>query len=282
MKEGAILSYDVEELFKFYEFGDEYAGIEEYLKKDDPTITELEIPAEYNGRRVIRIYKHSFRGSKYLKRVVIPPSVNEIYKYAFSICERLETVELSEGLKAIYDYAFCSARLKSVVLPKSLETLWHHAFFDCRELESVTFNSAPVFGDYVFVNCPKLPADKALMGLVHSCDLSKPFIKSEYNWAFEHYEANRLAYIRPDVLELAIKNDCFRSVDVSVLLKYLLKTANTESLNVVEECGLFKSGEHVDECIEASVRRGTTELTAYFLELKKRKFGFKKDGEFDL
>lgn len=275
------MSYNVEELYEFYEFGDAYAGIEEYLKKDDPTITELEIPAEYNGRRVTRIYRDSFRGSVYLKRVVIPPSVNEIYKYAFSICESLETVELSEGLEVISEYAFSSTRLKSVVLPKSLVALWGNAFLCCSELESVTFNSSPVIGDYVFFDCPKLSADVALMGLVHSCDLSKPFDERDYNWAFEEETFERLVYARPDVLKLAFKNDCFRNVDVSVMLEFLAETGNVESLCVAEEHGLLDDTALLDTLTEISAENGKTEITAYLLELKNRKFGFAGIGEGD-
>lgn len=184
----------------------------------------------------------------------------------------------SEGLEEIGALAFLETNLKSIVLPKSLKKLGGREFACCYDLESVTFNSAPSIGEKVFVDCYKLPADITLMGLVNSCDISEPFDANALEIAFYRNvlpgRDEYLKYIRPDVFEPAIKNDCFRSVDISVMLKFLIKKGDTESLRFAEEHGLFKNRELVDEWIEASVRDGETELTAYLPDLKKRKFGF--------
>lgn len=279
------MSYDIDELFRF----DKSMGgciLTRYLKKDDPTITELEIPAEYHGLPVARLI-NCFGWAKYLKRVVIPPSVLIVDNASFYECKALKIVELSEGLKIIGAYAFGGTNLKSIVLPKSLKRLGDRVFADCDNLESVTFNSMPIFMDEVFFNCNKLPADITLMGLVNSCDIGKPFAVRTFNNAFNPDDpmlpglTGHLQYIRPDVFDLAIKNDCFRSVDISVMLKFFIKRGDAESLRFTEERGLFNSRELVDELIEASARDGETELTAYLLELKKRKLGFAGYGEGD-
>lgn len=279
MERVIILSYDVEELFGFRKIDGGYAV--RYLNENDPEITEVEIPAEYDGAPVTRIAAYGFFNSANIKRVVIPPSVRVIDAAAFAKCYNLETAELPEGLEEIRSIAFEDTNLKSVVLPKSLTRIFSEAFKFCEKLESVTFNSRPSLGEKVFFCSFELPADITLMGLVNSLDLSKPLDADAFNNAFDDkasktgWRYERLKYTRPDVFELAAKNDCFRSVDVSVVLKALIKKDDAKSLHIAEEYDVFKTRDIVDECVKYSAELGKTEITAYLLELKSRKFGFK-------
>lgn len=279
--------YVVDGLFEFEEYRGE-CFLQEYLRKNDPTITEIEIPAECHGFPVTTLNGPFFK-AKFIKRVVVPPSVRIVDRSSFSVCTALESVELSEGLETISLFAFQQTGLKTITLPKSLKRLCDMAFAECYNLENVVFNSEISLGEKVFVDCYKLPANVTLMGLVNSSDISNPFDENAYMSAFGimptiHGKCKNeyIKYTRPDVFELAIKNDCFRSVDVFVMLKFLFEKGHTERLLFVAEHGLLEKRELVDEYIERSAREGLTELTAYLLELKRRKFGFKKGGDFDL
>lgn len=283
------MNYDIDELFGFNKIDGGYAV--EYLQKKDPEITEVEIPAEYDGEPVTRIAAYGFFQSEHLKRVVIPPSVRIIDAAAFNECTALTTAELSEGLEEIRNSAFWNTNLKSIVLPKSLMRIFSEAFAFCFELESVVFkscNSEISLGEKVFFGCPKLPADVTLMGLVNSCDISKPLDAHVFNTSFNvmashlFWQDEQLKYTRPDVFELAAKNDCFRSVDMFLVLKALIKNGDAKSLRVAEDCDIFKTRELVDRCMEYSTQQGKAEITAYLLELKSRKFGFEGGSGLEL
>ena len=88
------MSYSLDELFEFCEDNDRggYA-IQKYLKKDDPTVTELAIPTEYNGQPVTKLAPYCLRDAEYLMRVTIPESVRYIEEGAFAFCWELESVE---------------------------------------------------------------------------------------------------------------------------------------------------------------------------------------------
>lgn len=303
------MSYDVDELFSFRETEGGYA-LDKYLKKDDPTITELEIPAKFNGLPVVIIESSAFKDAEGIERVVIPDTVTKVGDYAFSFAVRLKSVNIPDGVSEIGDYAFESclslndinipegimrigafafsaSRIKSVTLPKSLEVLDDDAFSCCFELKSVTFNSVPRFGQGVFAGCAKLPADITLMGLVNSFDIKQPFdaeafdVAFEINWSVENQYAHNI-YIRPDVFKLAIKNDCFRSVDISVLLKFLVEAGYMTHLIYAEKHGMLDDAALLDMLTEYSVKQGKTEITAYLLDLKNRKFDFASGGDLDL
>lgn len=300
------MSYNVDELFgfEFNTFEGGY-GVVDYLKKDDPTITELEIPAEYNSEPVTSVY--GFSDSKYLKRVVIPPSVRVVSSAGFYNCKSLETAELSEGLEIIGGsafegtglktaelpeglegigyWAFRGSKLKSVVLPKSLKCIYDRAFANCIDLESVTFNSTPSLEEKVFFNCLKLPAEVALMGLVNSCDISEPFDEEAFYTTFSTTLSNpneHLNYTSPEVFRLAVKNNCFRSVDISIMLNFLVEIGDAKSLCLAGEHGMLDNAAFLDMLTERSAEKGKTEITAYLLEYKKRKFGFNGGNNFEL
>ncbi|MDE6728776.1 MAG: leucine-rich repeat domain-containing protein, partial [Oscillospiraceae bacterium] len=268
------MSYNVGELFRFEETEGGYALVE-YIQKDNMEITEIEIPAEYNGLPVVLIENGVFEFAKGINRAVLPDTVTKIGDWTFYGAENLESVHIPDGVSEIGDFAFggcCKlydvnipdalvsigvdafnmTLIKSVTLPKSLDVLDDAAFALCAELESVTFNSAPRFGKGVFFGCMKLPADVTLMGLVNSFDLSAPLDKEAFDEAFETpWSVENLytcySYLRPDVFKLAAENNCFRSVDRSVLLKFIIGAGSAENLLCAEKYGMFDDGALLDE-----------------------------------
>lgn len=228
------MSYKVEELFSFKEINGEYA-LEKYLKKDDPSVTELEIPAEFNGKPVAAIGNGAFAYSWHLQKVAV-----------------------SEGIWGIAADAFTGCiGLRSVSLPASLEVIGSFAFCKCKALCEVKFGSYPKFGEAVFRFDPDLPAEITLMGWVRSRDITRPLdnacLRTEVKMAFDMPKYVPW-FCRFDVFSLAAANDCFREIDEELL----------------------------EMLLEYSLKHNKPELTAYFLELKKRKFGFNGGGDLEL
>lgn len=209
--------------------------LEKYLKKDDTTITELEIPENYNGLPVVEIGREAFAHSQYLEKVTI-----------------------SEDIRRIDDGAFrCCKMLRSVNLPASLEEIGENTFSMCEELREVEFRSDPSLGEEVFYTDLNLPAELILAGKIRSLDIARPIkierLKKDLDLAcmFNHHLP---WFTHSGAFALAAENDCFREIDAELL----------------------------DGLIEYCTREKMIEQTAYFLELKKRKFGFDGGGNFEL
>lgn len=127
----------------------------------------------------------AFWGKKFLKKVILPPSVTGISNYAFYGCTDLSHIEFPAGLTTIGTGAFslcdsvktfdlsgcpvltrinerafseCSS-LRQAVLPPSLKVIANRLFKDCRRLESVTLpDSATTIENGAFSDCSRLTA----------------------------------------------------------------------------------------------------------------------------
>lgn len=272
----------VDELLKFIKNTDKKFGgygVAEYLKKSDPTVTDIEIPAEYNGLPVTMILGGSFSSAKNIKRVSIPGSVRFVAGLAFYNCALLEAVELSEGIETIGSTSFELSGLKSVKLPKSLKKLGSYAFQFCKSLEGVEFEVEPSeFGSRVFHGCDKLPPETLVMGLVRSTDIASPVCKADFREMTNKFLGADCDYFRPDVFELLAKNNCFRGCNVRYLFEKMIREDMAAKLfPIAEEHGMLSSVKLLDMLISCCIERGKTEITAYLLDLKKRKFGFNGD-----
>lgn len=201
MKEEEGLSYDVDELFSFRETEGGYA-VAKYLKKFDPSVTEVEIPAEFNGKSVVEIRHGAFTNSCHLQKVAV-----------------------SEGVRMIGADAFLGCTgLRSIRLPVSLEAIGSGAFYGCENLCEVEFESYPKFGEAVFGCDPELPAKLTLMGAVRSRDITDPLddtsLRKEIKRAIDLPEYVPW-FCRSDVFSLAAENDCFRKVREELLDKLI-------------------------------------------------------------
>ena len=128
-------------------------------------LSDIVIPAYYQGKPVSRINKTAFRNCNQLKtvtivngvtkigeaafygcrslyRVVIPDSVTEIERSAFLECSSLHELTLGNGVQIIGDSAFSFCRsLENFVLPQSVTTVGNRAFYgSCMESVVVSKN----------------------------------------------------------------------------------------------------------------------------------------------
>lgn len=270
------------ELYQLFEFGKTENGYElkRYLRKDDPDITELEIPSKFRYLTVRSIYTNAFKDAVYLRSVVVPETVAAVGGNVFKGCRALSDISLPEGLRLINVNMFggCSS-LKRIVVPESVETIRTGAFSGCGALEEVVlpesgcilysgaFRNCPnlrsvVFpgkGEVtllgsVFENCPLLPAEARMYALVGVNDLDKPFV---YNSGFDWGTA-----LREDVFELAVRHNSFVNIGNDALFKQIIDSGLIGLLPIAEE--LLDTGlagllaDYAAEC-------GQTEITAWLL-----------------
>ena len=85
--------------------------------------TELSIPEELGGSKVVGIANSALSGHASLRSVEVPGSVGTLGAHSFDGCTSLASVRLSEGVRRLGALAFagCSS-LASVELPASLES----------------------------------------------------------------------------------------------------------------------------------------------------------------
>lgn len=229
------MSYSVDELFNIIEsFFDEHAYVSKFLKGDDPNVTSVEIPSEYHGRPVTNIARFGFSDCSYLREVIIPDSVETIDRWAFYSCRKLRTIRLPKYVK-----------------------------IDMQ----------------AFMDCPKLSAEVVMAGLVGSPeDLSAPFSTEEIIDEDVLYSAEEKldwrGLMRPDVFELAVKYDSFRLIGTNMLYRVIIHNGLFSHFEMLENAGRSPDAEQTDRLIEFSAENGYTEMTAFLLDYKNRKFGF--------
>lgn len=82
------------------------------MKSHGPSITRVEIPAEYNGYPVTKIIYYAFSNCDYLQEVYIPDSVKNITLYAFAFCPELRKVRFPKDVECSFPpISFCYPKL---------------------------------------------------------------------------------------------------------------------------------------------------------------------------
>lgn len=237
------MSYSADELFEIV--GGAYDGkafVWRFLKEKDPDVKSVEIPSEYNGYPVNRLHRFCFSFCDYLEEVYIPDSVEELDMWTFSDCPKL----------------------RSVRLPKNA-----------------------VIGMQAFDCCPLLPPETIMAGLVGSAaDITVPFNTEEVIDEDVIFSAEQKldwpALLRPDVLELAIKYDSFRLIGTNLLFRTIAVNGLFSDFDMLERAGITPDPEQTEQLIDECLRLNLTEMTAFLLDYKRRKFGFDKGGSYEL
>lgn len=137
---------------------------------------EVTIPAEIEGKAVVKIGEAAFDGRTDITAVTIPEGIKEIDNVAFRKCgiteltipssvkriggmsfrecESLETVIISEGAESMESAFYNCAKLSRVELPQSLTSIGSMAFLNCDSLKEVTISDNTEFlGERAFENC---------------------------------------------------------------------------------------------------------------------------------
>lgn len=121
-------------------------------------VTEIEIPATYNGDPVVRIANYGFANCKNLRSVTMPEGLLEIGTAAFSTCEALEVIDIPETVKTVEQYAFANCvSMKFATLGNGVETLGKYAFAFCTSLKNIKLSDRLTrIQPYSFYDCRAL------------------------------------------------------------------------------------------------------------------------------
>ena len=175
-----------------YDFGDywynkygcQYCGeVEGIIISYKGTGSEVVIPSEIDGFKVIAIADNAFSDNSQLTSVTIPDTIISMGIGAFSNCQNLTDVvfEQNSQLSAIGESAFsgCSgltniiipnsvtsidvyafngcSGLTNIIIPNSVTSIGNLAFSNCTGLTSITIpNNVTSVGEYAFLNCTNL------------------------------------------------------------------------------------------------------------------------------
>lgn len=122
----------------------------------------IEIPAEFNGKKVTKIADGAFSGMLNIKSVKIPDSVTEIGRKAFFSCTALTGITIPDSVKKIGDYAFYGcAKLEAAVIGSGVNEIGSRAFNYCRSLKKITVDSNNKF--YTDISGILYTADKTVL-----------------------------------------------------------------------------------------------------------------------
>jgi len=149
-----------------------------------PTVSELAIPAEKDGKPVVEIMEFAVASAEYLKTINIGKNVKIIDKRAFTNCPSLEQYAVETGnpcfetdengvlytkdKKALVAYP--AARVKpekdssgkiikgaEFEVPATVTEIWDAAFYLCGNLTKITFpEGLQKIGNYAFMKCENL------------------------------------------------------------------------------------------------------------------------------
>ena len=125
-----------------------YAGNEE----------EVEVPAMYNGLRVVAIAEDAFAGNTATRKITLPNSIEQIQSGAFSGCTSLADINIPANVQLIGDDAFsgCTS-LRTLSIGQSVATIGANAFAHCTALRSITLNEGlTTIGSFAFDGCTAL------------------------------------------------------------------------------------------------------------------------------
>lgn len=105
------------------------------------TTKDIEIPAFFNGKKVVGLSNYAFFNCLNIESVVIPNSMVNISTRAFSGCKNLTSITLPTSLTKIESFAFSFCeKLTTITLPDSLKTIQNGAFEGCTEIEIINIS----------------------------------------------------------------------------------------------------------------------------------------------
>ncbi|MDR0752178.1 MAG: leucine-rich repeat protein [Christensenellaceae bacterium] len=118
------------------------------------------IPAEHEGKKVVKIAAGAFSGATNITNLTIPDTITEIGENAFFGCVNIVDINLPDSVTAIGKGAFSGCEsIITITLPKAITAIQALTFAGCLSLRKVEFPKSSGFiriDDQAFQNCSLL------------------------------------------------------------------------------------------------------------------------------
>ncbi len=135
----------------------------EYAVNDNGTVTitdyyggatNVDIPAEIDGKPVTTIGNWAFNGCDSLTHINIPDSVTSIGYDAFAYCGSLAAISIPDSVTSIGDHAFANCySLTNISIPDSVTSIGDSVFSYCENLTDINIpDSVTSIGNDAFYN----------------------------------------------------------------------------------------------------------------------------------
>ena len=122
------------------------------------TDTDIVIPAQCEGKKVVEIAKNAFSENTDITSVTLPDGILTVERGAFFGCTALEEISLPDSITYIAGSAFYNwTSLRSFTLPKKATSVEIYSFFGCSSLSSVSLHKKLEMIEIgAFMECPHL------------------------------------------------------------------------------------------------------------------------------
>ena len=144
-----------------YNYDEKIGGI--VITKYIGNKTDVTIPAEIDGKKVVKIDKYAFAMCANITNLIISTGVSEIGVGSFAGCSTLKTIIIPDSVVTIGDWAFndCTS-LVTVSIPKSVSKLGIDIFNGCTaEIIYKGINYAPADYDKFYIIFNPKPASSS-------------------------------------------------------------------------------------------------------------------------
>lgn len=147
---------EIEVNFEWQDISEDTIAIKKYIGNESNVV----IPEEINGKKVVAINDEAFAGNEEIISILLPSSLTSIGGNAFAHCTNLSNITLPNGLNSIGVAAFadCSS-LSSIAIPEGVAVIEPSTFRNCSSLSAITIpDSVRSIGDSAFHGCRNLPS----------------------------------------------------------------------------------------------------------------------------
>ncbi len=126
-----------------------------FVKDIDRSLTDVKIPSKVKQHTVVGVASHACQGSKQLRRVIIPATMQEIGANAFADCDVLDEVVIKSQIIVLRYGAFIDCKRLRVVLADKI--LCEKAVFaGCTNLEKISAFLGGKVNQDLFADCVAL------------------------------------------------------------------------------------------------------------------------------
>ncbi len=251
----------------------------------DTEVTDIIIPDEIEGAKVVSIGTYAFLNCKDIVKVTMPDSITSIGQYVFSGCENLKEIVFSAGLKKIGSYVILNSGVENVDIPSGVEYITDSAFWGAHNLKSVTIPDTVVsIHEDSFVLCENLESivvseDNTVFDSRGNCNA---IIDSKTNTLLHGCKSTVIPDTVTSIGDAAFCDSGIEEITIpksvsSIGRGVFTRCSHLETINVDEDNNVYDSRDNCNAIIETNTNkliRGTssTVIPSTVTELNENSF----------